>query len=175
MKMDETRRIADKLNRGYYSVNVLKYFFDKPDADSEDECSDSNNESDCITLENIPNLQLTLAEDEDEEESLGLASDELDRKISDAISTVTSEEDVWRQTDHSPHLGADHIHHKVQTDQSSPRSGPHPPQGPDRETPDHLVHWRQRCLQEYFSVSYGVSFHKHPSYTFALCVHSKYT
>ena len=99
MKMDETRRIADELNRGCYSENVLKYFFDKPDADSEDECSDSNNESDCITLENIPNLQLTLAEDEDEEESLGLASDELDRKISDAISTVTFEEDVSRQTD----------------------------------------------------------------------------
>ena len=159
MKMDEIRRITDELNRGCYSENVLKYFFDKPDADSEDECSDSNNESDCITLENIPNLQLTLAEDEDEEESLCLASDELDRKISDAISTVTSEEDVSRETDHSPHFGADYIH----------------TQGPDRETPDHLVHWRQRCLQEYFSVSYGVSFHKHPSYTFALCVHSKYT
>ena len=92
MKMDDTRRIADELNRCCYSKNVLKYFFDKPDADSEDECSDSNDESDSITLENIPNLQLTLAEDEDEEESLGLASDKLDRKISDAISAVTFEE-----------------------------------------------------------------------------------
>ena len=41
MKMDETRRIADELNRCCYSENVLKYFFNKPDADSEDECSDT--------------------------------------------------------------------------------------------------------------------------------------
>ena len=46
MKMDETRRIADELNRGCYSENVLKYIFDKLDADSEDECSDSEDESD---------------------------------------------------------------------------------------------------------------------------------
>ena len=90
MKMDETKRIADELNRGCYSKNVLKYFFDKPDADSEDsedEYSDSDDESDCITLENIPNLQQAIAE-----ESLGLASDELNRKILDAISTVIFEE-----------------------------------------------------------------------------------
>ena len=46
MKMDETRRIAEELNRGCHSEHVLKYFFDKPDADSEDECSDKDNESD---------------------------------------------------------------------------------------------------------------------------------
>ena len=97
--MDETRRIADELNRGCYSENVLKCFFDKPDADSEDECSDSDDESDCITLENIPYLQLTLAKDEDKEEFLSLASDELDRKIADAISTLTFEEDISRRTD----------------------------------------------------------------------------
>ena len=43
--MDETRRIGE-LNRSCYSENVLKYFFDKPDADSEDECSNSDDESD---------------------------------------------------------------------------------------------------------------------------------
>ena len=46
MKMDEIRRITDELNRGCYSENVLKYFFDKQDADSEDVCSDSDDESD---------------------------------------------------------------------------------------------------------------------------------
>ena len=76
MKMVGTKRITDELNHGCYNENVLKYCFDKPDADSEDKCSDSDDESVCITLENIPHLQLTLAEDEDEEESLGLASDE---------------------------------------------------------------------------------------------------
>ena len=99
--MDEAKRIADELNRGCYSENVLKFFFDKPGAssaqanltsDSEDGFSDD--ESGCITLDDIPNQQLTLAEDEDEEEeSIGLTSDDLDRKISDAISTVTFEGD----------------------------------------------------------------------------------
>ncbi|KAL7384320.1 hypothetical protein ABVT39_028073 [Epinephelus coioides] len=78
-----------------------QYFFDKTDAsgyadadltsDSEPELEDESDEideSDCITLENIPNLQLTLAEDEDDEESLGLAAEELERKISEAISTM---------------------------------------------------------------------------------------
>lgn len=69
----------------------MKYFFDKPDAyeqaltDSEDDLSDD--ESGIIRLNNIPNLQLS--EDKDEEECIGLASDELDRKISEAISIVT--------------------------------------------------------------------------------------
>ena len=161
MKMGETRRIADELNRGCSSENVWKYFFASQMPILKTSAVIATTKA-TITLENIPNLQLTLAEDKDEEESRS-ASDELDCKISDAIcrSTVTPEEHISRQTDHSPHFGVDYIH----------------TQGPDREKacPDHLVHWRQRCLQEYFSVSYGVSFHKHPSYTFALCVHSKYT
>ena len=77
----------------------MKYFFDKPDAyeqaltDSEDDLSDD--ESGIIRLNNIPNLQLS--EDKDEEECIGLASDELDRKISEAISIVTFDGDKDRE------------------------------------------------------------------------------
>lgn len=41
--MDAAKNVADELNRGRYNENVLKYFFDKPDAyeqaftDSEDD------------------------------------------------------------------------------------------------------------------------------------------
>ncbi|XDV25951.1 hypothetical protein PO909_029775 [Leuciscus waleckii] len=99
MKMDAAKIVADELNRGRYT-NVLKYFFDKPDAyeqaftDSEDDLSDD--ESGMIRLNNIPNLQLS--EDEDEEECIGLASDELDRKISEAISIVTFDGDIDRES-----------------------------------------------------------------------------
>ena len=99
MKMDAAKIIADELNRGRYTENVLKYFFDKPDAyeqaltDSEDDLSDD--ESGIIRLNNIPNLQLS--EDKDEEECIGLASDELDRKISEAISIVTFDGDKDRE------------------------------------------------------------------------------
>lgn len=106
MKMDQEKHIAEELNRGCYSTNLWQYFFDKTDAsgyadadltsDSEPELEDETDEideSDCITLENIPNLQLTLAEDEDDEESLSLAAEELERKTSEAISTVTFEGD----------------------------------------------------------------------------------
>ncbi|XDV25937.1 hypothetical protein PO909_029761 [Leuciscus waleckii] len=98
--MDAAAKIvADELNRGRYT-NVLKYFFDKPDAyeqaltDSADDLSDD--ESGMIRLNNIPNLQLS--EDEDEEECIGLASDELDRKISEAISVVTFDGDIDRES-----------------------------------------------------------------------------
>ncbi|CAM4570331.1 unnamed protein product [Leuciscus chuanchicus] len=73
-KMDAAKIVADELNRGRYT-NVLKYFFDKPDAyeqaftDSEDDLSDD--ESGMIRLNNIPNLHLS--EDEDEEECIGPA------------------------------------------------------------------------------------------------------
>ncbi|KAL7390188.1 hypothetical protein ABVT39_016614 [Epinephelus coioides] len=106
MKMDQEKCIAEELNRGYYSANLWQYFFNKTDAsgyadanltsDSEPKLEDETDEidkSDCITLENIPNLQLNLAEDEDNEESLGLSAEELERKISEAISTVTFEGD----------------------------------------------------------------------------------
>lgn len=98
--MDREKCIAEELNRGCYSANLWQYFCETPDTSGysdadftsdSDECTDD--ESDCITLENMPNLQLTLAEDEDEEESLGLAAEELEREISDAISTVTCEGD----------------------------------------------------------------------------------
>ncbi|ROL51095.1 hypothetical protein DPX16_14626 [Anabarilius grahami] len=97
--MDAAKNIADELNRGRYTENVLKYFFEKPDdyeqalTDSEDDLSDD--ESSIIRLNNIPNLQLS--EDEDEEECIGLASDELDRKISEAISIVTFDGDKDRE------------------------------------------------------------------------------
>lgn len=107
MKMEQEKRIAEELNRGCYSANVLQYFFNKTDSsgyadltsDSESEVEDETDidMSDCITLENIPNLQLTLAEDEDDEESLGLAAEELECKISEAISTVTFEGDKDRE------------------------------------------------------------------------------
>ncbi|XP_055076286.2 uncharacterized protein [Misgurnus anguillicaudatus] len=100
--MDTTETVADELNRGCYAENVLKYFFDKPDSyeqaltDSEDDLSDD--ESDMIRLYNIPNLQLSEDdEDQDEEECIELASDELDRKISEAISVVTFEGDEDRE------------------------------------------------------------------------------
>jgi len=91
VKMDATKIIADELNHGRYTENVLKYFFDNPDAyeqelaDSEDDLTDD--ESGIIRLNNIPNLQLS--KDEDEEECIRLASDKLDHKISKAISIVT--------------------------------------------------------------------------------------
>lgn len=79
--MDAIKLVAQQLNRGF--TNDLKYFFYNPDAyeqplsDSEDDQSDK--ESDMITRNNISNLQLS--KDEDEEEGIGLASDELDHKI----------------------------------------------------------------------------------------------
>ncbi|ROI16573.1 hypothetical protein DPX16_22550 [Anabarilius grahami] len=97
--MDAAKNIADELNRARYTENVLKYFFEKPDdyeqalTDSEDDLSDD--ESSIIRLNNIPNLQLS--EDEDEEECIGLASDELDRKISEAISIITFDGDKDRE------------------------------------------------------------------------------
>ncbi len=108
MKMEQEKHIAEELNRGCYCANVLQYFFIKTDSscyadltDSESEVEDETDidTSNCITLENIPNLQLTLAEDEDDEESLGLAAEELERKISEAISTVTFEGDKEREID----------------------------------------------------------------------------
>ncbi|XP_026064196.1 uncharacterized protein LOC113047130 isoform X3 [Carassius auratus] len=100
MKMDAAKIIADELNRGIYTGNVLKYLFDKTDAyeqaltDSQGNLS--NDESGIIRLYNIPNLQLS--EDEDEEECIGLASDELDRRISEAISIVTFDGDKDRES-----------------------------------------------------------------------------
>ncbi|KAG7481875.1 hypothetical protein JOB18_007261 [Solea senegalensis] len=98
MNMDQEQRIAEELNRGCYSANLCQYFSattgDDLTSDSEPELEDEEeiDVSDCITLENIPNLQLTLAEDEDDEEALGLVAEELlEREISDAISTVTFE------------------------------------------------------------------------------------
>ena len=90
---------ADELNRGRYTENVLKFFFDKPDAyeqvltDSEDDLSDD--ESGIIRLYRIPNLQLS--KDDDEEECIGLASDELDRKIPEVISIATFDGDKDRE------------------------------------------------------------------------------
>ncbi|CAM4599721.1 unnamed protein product [Leuciscus chuanchicus] len=90
--MDAAKIVADELNRGRYT-NVLKYFFDKPDAyeqaftDSEDDLSDD--ESGMIRLNNIPNLQLS--EDEDEEECIGLASDELDPSGGKKLTPVAPE------------------------------------------------------------------------------------
>ncbi|KAK5600849.1 hypothetical protein CRENBAI_008746, partial [Crenichthys baileyi] len=42
---------------------------------------------------NFPSLQLTLTQDEDDDERFGLAAEELERKISEAIAIPTFEED----------------------------------------------------------------------------------
>ncbi|KAK5622835.1 hypothetical protein CRENBAI_024141 [Crenichthys baileyi] len=90
-----------ELNRGRYNTSLWEYMFTSTDddaglsSDSEsegDEVEDID-DSDCITLENIPSFQLTLTQDEDDEESFGLAAEELEHKISEAIAITIFEED----------------------------------------------------------------------------------
>ncbi|KAG5260589.1 hypothetical protein AALO_G00294190 [Alosa alosa] len=94
--MDQARCIAEELNRGSYST-LWEYFCDKPGAsgyphgdltpESEDECTDD--ESDFIKLENIPNLQLTLADDEDEDSNDKLSPELMYKIRSDSIAAET--------------------------------------------------------------------------------------
>ncbi|ROI26621.1 hypothetical protein DPX16_21564 [Anabarilius grahami] len=135
MQMDGAKIIADELNRGRYTENVLKYFFDKPDAyeqaltDSEDDLSDD--ESGIIRLNNIPNLQHYV------QHTAGFFS---------CGKRVAGHANYWtfrgKQT-HSANFGDGYIHKE----------------DPDKEKvcPNDVFHWRQRDLQEYFSVSYGVA------------------
>ncbi|MEQ2265604.1 hypothetical protein XENORESO_009741 [Xenotaenia resolanae] len=61
-------------------------------SDSESEGDEAEDDGDCITLENIPSLQLSSTQDEDDEESFGLAAEELEHKISEANAVTTFEE-----------------------------------------------------------------------------------
>ncbi|MEQ2179138.1 hypothetical protein GOODEAATRI_021559 [Goodea atripinnis] len=49
-------------------------------SDSESEGDEVEDDSDCITLENIPSLQLSSSQDEDDEESFELVAEELEGK-----------------------------------------------------------------------------------------------
>ncbi|KAK5600591.1 hypothetical protein CRENBAI_010397 [Crenichthys baileyi] len=62
------------------------------DLESEGDEADEIDDSNCITLENIPGFQLTLTQDKDDKESFGLAAKEQKRKISEAIVITTFEE-----------------------------------------------------------------------------------
>ncbi|KAK5610698.1 hypothetical protein CRENBAI_001297 [Crenichthys baileyi] len=106
--MDQAERIGQDLNRSCYSASLWDYMFTRTDAkaglssDSEsgDEAEEIDN-SDCITLGNIPSFQLTLTQDEDDEESFGLVAEELKQKIPEAIAITTFEEDresEWRRS-----------------------------------------------------------------------------
>ncbi|KAK5623803.1 hypothetical protein CRENBAI_005003 [Crenichthys baileyi] len=92
--MDQAQRVANKLNRGCYSASLCEYMFSSTAAglssDSESEGDEAEDDSDCITLEN--SLQMSSTQDEDDEESFGLAAEELECKISEAIAITTFEE-----------------------------------------------------------------------------------
>ncbi|MEQ2195080.1 hypothetical protein XENOCAPTIV_007235 [Xenoophorus captivus] len=95
--MDQAQRVANELNRGCYSASLWENMFSSTAAaglssDSESEGDEAEDDSDCITLENIPSLQLSSTQDEGDEESFGLAAEELERKISEANAVTTFEE-----------------------------------------------------------------------------------
>ncbi|MEQ2198739.1 hypothetical protein XENOCAPTIV_017510 [Xenoophorus captivus] len=94
--MDQAQRVANELNHGCYSASLWEYMFSSTAAglssDSESEGDEAEDDSDCITLENIPSLQLSSTQDEDDKESFGLVAEELERKISEAIAITTFEE-----------------------------------------------------------------------------------
>ncbi|MEQ2182094.1 hypothetical protein GOODEAATRI_018586 [Goodea atripinnis] len=95
--MDQAQRVANGLNRAFYIASLWENMFSSTAAaglssDSESEGDEAEHDSDCITLENIPSLQLSSTQDEDDEESFGLAAEELERKISEAIAITTFEE-----------------------------------------------------------------------------------
>lgn len=83
--MDQATRIAEELNHGSATPAVWQEFLDG-DLTSDDE---HNNDQDCITLENVPSLQMGVAGDDDEEECVGLAAEELNNKVAEAIAAVT--------------------------------------------------------------------------------------
>ncbi|KAK5603536.1 hypothetical protein CRENBAI_005532, partial [Crenichthys baileyi] len=92
------QRVANELNRGCYGASLWEYMFSSTatatglSSDSESEGDEAEDDSDCITLENIPSLQLSSTQDEDDEENFGLAAEELERKISEATNITTFEE-----------------------------------------------------------------------------------
>ncbi|MEQ2261315.1 hypothetical protein XENORESO_008620, partial [Xenotaenia resolanae] len=95
--MDQTQRVANELSRGCSSASLWENMFSSTAAaglssDSESEGDEAEDDSDCITLGNFPNLQLSSTQDEDDEESFGLAAEELEGKISEANAVAIFEE-----------------------------------------------------------------------------------
>ncbi|KAK5614320.1 hypothetical protein CRENBAI_004293 [Crenichthys baileyi] len=83
--MDQGQRVANDRNCSCYSNSLWEYTFSSTVAaaglssDSESEGDKAEDDSNCITLENIPSLQLSSTQDEDDEESFGLAAEELEQ------------------------------------------------------------------------------------------------
>ncbi|MEQ2183613.1 hypothetical protein GOODEAATRI_034623 [Goodea atripinnis] len=100
--MVRAQRVANELSRGCYSASLWEKMFSSTAAaglssDSESEGDEAEDDGDCITVENIPSLQLSSTQEEDDEESFGLAAEELERKISEANAVTTLEENRDRE------------------------------------------------------------------------------
>ncbi|KAK5613148.1 hypothetical protein CRENBAI_000903 [Crenichthys baileyi] len=95
------KKTEEVSNPSCYSSSLWEYMFSSTapglSSDSESEGVEAEDDSDCITLKNIPSLQLSSTQDEDDEESFGLAAEELERKISEAIAITTFEENRNRE------------------------------------------------------------------------------
>ncbi|KAK5606982.1 hypothetical protein CRENBAI_011362 [Crenichthys baileyi] len=101
--MHQAGRIAQELNCGSYSTSLWEYMFTRTDDDagpssyseSEGDEAEEIDGSARITLKNIPSFQLT--QDEDEEESFGLAAEELEfnRYWKTAFLKVASTSHSW--------------------------------------------------------------------------------
>ncbi|KAK5615701.1 hypothetical protein CRENBAI_023216 [Crenichthys baileyi] len=92
--MDRAERITQELNHACStSSSGLTTTPDSSDSESEGNETEEIVDSDGITLEIILRFQLTLTHEEDDEESFGLAADELECKISEDIIVTKFEED----------------------------------------------------------------------------------